>query len=345
MIERPMRMTLSDVAREAGVSLATVDRVINRRPGVSSRSVHAVEQSLEKLGYRPDPIAAKLARRSVQRFCFVLPSGNNTFMRLLADQVEAARSWLENQRAFADVIWTDVFDPAALTQTLDGVDGSYEGVAVVALDHPMVRQAIDDLDARGIEVVTLVSDVPGSRRAHFVGIDNSAAGRTAATLLGRFAGGRRGPVAILAGSLSLRDHAERIYGFQQVLAADYPHLAILPVREGRDEGERCRAVVESLLDECADLVGIYNAGAGNRGIAEALEGAGRARDIIFVGHELTPHSKRFLMRGTMDAVINQDPGHEARSAARVLMALGSKQAIVPDQERIRIDIFVRDNLP
>src|ERR1043165_9326163 len=232
MIERPMRMTLSDVAREAGVSLATVDRVINRRPGVSSRSVHAVEQSLEKLGYRPDPIAAQLARRSVQRFCFVLPSGNNTFMRLLAEQVEAARSWLGNQRAFADVIWTDVFDPAALAQTLDGIDDSYEGIAVVALDHPMVRQAIDDLDARGIEVVTLVSDAPGSRRAHFVAIDISAAGRTAATLLGRFAGGRGGPVAILAGSLSLRDHAERIYGFQQVLAADYAQLQALPVREG-----------------------------------------------------------------------------------------------------------------
>ena len=345
MIERPMRMTLSDVAREAGVSLATVDRVINRRPGVSSRSVYAVEQSLEKLGYRPDPIAAKLARRSVQRFCFVLPSGNNTFMRLLADQVEAARSWLGNQRAFADVIWTDVFDPAALAQTLDGIDDSYEGVAVVALDHPMVRQAIDDLDARGIEVVTLVSDVPGSKRAHFVGIDNSAAGRTAATLLGRFAGEHKGPVAILAGSLSLRDHAERIYGFQQVLAADFPKLMVLPVREGRDESERCRAVVKALLDESPDLLGIYNAGAGNRGVAEALETADRARDVIFVGHELTPHSKRFLMRGTMDAVINQDPGHEARSAARVLMALGMKQAIVPDQERIRIDIFVRDNLP
>jgi LacI family transcriptional regulator len=345
MIERPMRMTLSDVAREAGVSLATVDRVINRRPGVSSRSVYAVEQSLEKLGYRPDPIAAKLARRSVQRFCFVLPSGNNTFMRLLADQVEAARSWLGNQRAFADVIWTDVFDPSALAQTLDGIDDSYEGVAVVALDHPMVRQAIDDLDARGIEVVTLVSDVPGSKRAHFVGIDNSAAGRTAATLLGRFAGERKGPVAILAGSLSLRDHAERIYGFQQVLAADFPKLVVLPVREGRDESERCRAVVKALLDECPDLLGIYNAGAGNRGIAEALETAGCARAVIFVGHELTPHSKRFLMRGTMDAVINQDPGHEARSAARVLMALGMKQAIVSDQERIRIDIFVRDNLP
>jgi LacI family transcriptional regulator len=286
-----------------------------------------------------------LARRSVQRFCFVLPSGNNTFMRLLADQVEAARNWLGTQRAVADVIWADVFDPAALAESLDALGETYEAVAVVALDHPMVRQAIDDLAARGIDVVTLISDVPGSRRAHFVGIDNSAAGRTAATLLGRFAGGGKGPVAILAGSLSLRDHAERIYGFQQVLAADYPRLSVLPVREGRDEAERCRAVVERLLTEHPDIIGIYNAGAGSRGVAEALERAGRARDVIFVGHELTPHSRRFLMRGTMDAVINQDPGHEARSAARVLMALGSKQAIVPDQERIRIDIFVRDNLP
>jgi len=340
-----MRMTLSDVAREAGVSLATVDRVMNRRPGVSTRAVTLVEHTLEKLGYRPDPLAARLARRSLQRFCFVLPAGSNTFMRMLADQVEQARSWLADQRALADVILADVFDPVALAETLERIDDRYEGVAVVALDHPMVREAIDALDARGVEVVTLVSDVPGSRRTHFVGIDNSAAGRTAATLLGRFTGGRSGPVAVIAGSLSLRDHAERIYGFQQVLASEYARLKILPVCEGRDDVENCRALMTALLAELPDLVGVYNAGAGNRGIAEALETAGRAKHVIFIGHELTPHSRRFLMRGTMDAVINQDPGHEARSAARVLMARGLRQAIVADQERIRIDIFVRDNLP
>jgi LacI family transcriptional regulator len=345
MIERPSRMTLQDVAREAGVSLATVDRVINRRPGVSSRSVNLVEQTLQKLGYHPDPLAARLARRSVQRFCFVLPSGNNTFMRMLAEQVELTRHWLAGQRSVADVVLADVFDPEALVRALDGIDDSYEGVAVVALDHPKVRQAIDDLESRGVTVVTLVSDVPGSRRAHFVGIDNSAAGRTAATLLGRFAGGRSGPVAMLAGSLSLRDHAERIYGFQQVLASEYPRLHLLPVQEGRDDQARCRSLVAGLLAEHPDLIGIYNAGAGNRGVAEALEAGHRAGSVLFIGHELTPHSRRFLMRGTMDAVINQDAGHEARSAARVLMALGSKQPIVADQERIRIDIFVRDNLP
>jgi LacI family transcriptional regulator len=345
MIERPLRLTLSDVAREAGVSLATVDRVINRRPGVSARSVVLVEQTLEKLGYRPDPVAASLARRSVHRFCFVLPSGNNTFMRLLADQVRQIREWLASQRAVADLIEVDVFNPAALAAALERIDDTYDGVAVVALDHPMVREAIDTLAERGLEIVTLVSDVPGARRAHYVGIDNSAAGRTAATLLGRFSGARRGTVAVIAGSLSLRDHAERVYGFCQVIASEYDGLQVLPVREGRDEAENCRAVTLALLKENPDLVGIYNAGAGNRGVAEALELERRAGDVVFVGHELTPHSRKFLLRGTMAAVINQDPGHEARSAARVLLARSLNQAILADQERIRIDIFVRDNLP
>ena len=47
----------------------------------------------------------------------------------------------------------------------------------------------------------------------------------------------------------------------------------------------------------------------------------------------------------IDAIINQDAGHEARSAARVLLAHCWGDPILPDQERIDIDIFLRDNLP
>jgi LacI family transcriptional regulator len=100
-----------------------------------------------------------------------------------------------------------------------------------------------------------------------------------------------------------------------------------------------------MLQETPDLLGIYSIGAGNRGIAAALEASGRARDIVFVGHELTNSTRGLLLRGTMDACINQDAGHEVRSAARVLLAHCLKESLVPDQERIRIDIFIRDNMP
>lgn len=339
------RLTLVDVAREAGVSLATVDRVINRRPGVSQRAIERVQESLVRLGYRPDPVAARLARGGSYRFCFVLPSGNNSFMRLLSEQVVQTGDWLREQRAFVDLLHVDVFDPAAIAAALNNLGETYQGIAVVALDHPAVREAIDALVARGIEVVTLVSDVPTSRRTRFIGIDNPSAGRTAATLMGRFAGARKGPVALIAGSLALRDHAERQFGFQQVLGAEYPNLVVLPAEEGRDDADKCREVAERLLVRHPDLVGIYNVGAGNRGIADALEAAGRGRDVIFIGHELTAHSRRFLLSGTMDVVINQDAGHEARSAARILLARCQQQPILVDQERIRIDIFIRDNMP
>jgi LacI family transcriptional regulator len=122
-------------------------------------------------------------------------------------------------------------------------------------------------------------------------------------------------------------------------------LTLLPAREGRDDNARNEAIMRRMLQETPDLLGIYSIGAGNRGIAAALEASGRARDIVFVGHELTNSTRGLLLRGTMDACINQDAGHEVRSAARVLLAHCLKESLVPDQERIRIDIFIRDNMP
>lgn len=345
MGETDTRVTLEDVAREAGVSLATVDRVMNRRPGVRERTVARVERAVQKLGYRPDPVAARLARNMTFRFCFVLPEGVNSFMSLLHEQVGQAGDWLSTQRAFLDTMRVDVFDPEALASALESIGPRYHGIATIALDHPRVRAAIDDLVAQGVAVVTLVSDAPASRRQHFVGIDNTAAGRTAGSLMGRFLTGRRGRVAVLAGSLGLRDHAERQFGFAQVMAGEYPSLSVLPVREGRDDPALSGRLTEQLLADHPDLIGLYNIGAGNRGIIGALEASGRAREIVYIAHELTAHTRRALVRGIMDAVINQDPGHEIRSACRVLLAHCTGEPILADQERIRIDIFIRDNLP
>ena len=191
----------------------------------------------------------------------------------------------------------------------------------------------------------LVSDVPGSKREHYAGIDNSSAGRTAANLMGRFLRGARGKVGLIAGSLALRDHIERQFGFEQVMAHEFPHLTALPVRESRDDWRKLEDMTAQLLAEHPDLVGLYNVGGGTKGIVAGLEASGRQHEIVFIAHELTDPTRRGLVRGTIDAIINQDPGHEVRSAVRVLMAKADSVPLIESQERIRIDIFVRDNLP
>ena len=103
------RASLHDVARVAGVSLATVDRVLHGRPGVRERTVERVNAAVHQLGYRPDPAAARLARNRSVRLAFVLPSGTNTFVSILNQQVQAIAPWLAEQRAAAVVQTVDVF--------------------------------------------------------------------------------------------------------------------------------------------------------------------------------------------------------------------------------------------
>jgi LacI family transcriptional regulator len=340
-----VRATIEDVAQEAGVSVATVDRVLNGRAAVRPQTVERVEKAIRRLNYQPDRLAARLARAREYRFCFILPEGSNAFMAALAEAVQDEAGRMAREKVAIDLRHTDVFDAATLAETLDQIGPIYDGVAVVALDHPRVRESINALADRGVAVVTIVSDVPSSRRVHYVGIDNSAAGRTAATLMGRYLCGRTGKVGLIAGSLALRDHIERQFGFEQVLAHDFPNLALLPVREGRDDWQKVKRLAVQLLADHPDMIGLYNVGAGARGIVAALQEAGRRDSVVFITHELTDDTRRALIDGTIDIIINQDAGHEVRSAIRVLMSKADKVPIVHSMERIRIDIYLRDNIP
>ena len=314
-------LTLQDIAREAGVSVATVDRVLHGRSGVRTATARRVRDAVERYDFRPSRAGAELARAKAIRFALVAPTGDNIFMQMIRGQVDELSGWLASRRAAVETILTDVFNPPVLSDALESLMGRFDGVAVVALDHQSVRAAIDDLVASGMFVVTLVSDVPGSRRHHYVGIDNVAAGRTAASLIGRLSHFRAGKIGVIAGSQLLRDHAERIFGFQQVMGLEYPNLTVLGSLEGGDQDDLNERLAAKLLAENPDLIGVYNVGAGTPGVAKAISDAGRERQVVFIAHDLTSFTRRALLRGVIDAVVQQDPGREARSAMRVLLGL------------------------
>jgi LacI family transcriptional regulator len=334
-----MRITLFDIAREAGVSTATVDRVMNRREGVTERTRHRVMATASRLGYLDPGPAPEVGPIAVD---IVLPGGTNSFIALLKAHFEDLARWRAD--AAIRVRSIDGFDPARLAAALESLQGRTGAVAVVALDHPAVREAIRGLVASGVPVLTLVSDIPNVPRFGYVGIDNHVAGRLAGHLLGRFTGGSTGSVALFAGSLAYRGHGEREMGFRHMLAEDYRHLAILDLREVQDDTERSYAEARAVLAQRDDLVGIYNIGAGNRGIARALEEAGRAQAVVFIGHELTPHTRRFLVSGTMDAVIDQNPRVEARDAVDRLVH-AARNTTPPRLPPVRIQAIFRENIP
>ena len=337
-----MRFTLVDIAREAGVSAATVDRVLNNRPGVKKRTREIVLETARRLGYiAADGVTGEIDTGTL-RLDFVLPVGTNTFMRMLHEQLNlqaATRPELDIR-----IHSLEGFNPETLAATLHDLQGATQGVGLIALDHPTVREAIRALSANGINVVTLATDVLHVPRVAYVGIDNRQAGRLAGHLLGRLHGtSEPRKVAMFAGSLSYRGHQEREMGFRHVLSEEFPNLAIVELREMLDDRERAYAEASALLDRHADLSGIYNIGAGNQGIARALRERGRARSVIFIGHELTEGTKQLLLDGTMDAVIDQNPRVEAREALNLLTHAARGQPY--EGHPPRLHLVLKENIP
>jgi LacI family transcriptional regulator len=338
------RATVHDLAREAGVSLATVDRVLNGRPGVRPATAQKVEDAIAALDFRRDLSASLLARSRDLHLRFFIPDGANEFMdnlgAAIARRVRAAKA----ERLRIETTRLAALDAEGLAAALDGLTKkSCDCAVIVATDDAAVTRAVDAAARRGVQVMTLVSDLPGSSRRHFIGIDNVAAGRTAASLLGRFcAPGSK--VGIVAGSLGLRDHAERLQGFLAVAKAEFPQLEIIGPFEGHDRNAETEALVRRLLAAEPGLAALYNLGAGNAGLMSALESSARAGRLRVIAHELTEPTRRGLVSGTIDVVLDQNPDAEIRAAIAAARALAHHGPSALEAGRIEIGIFLRDNL-
>lgn len=336
---------MNDIARVAGVSLATVDRVLNDRPGVRTDTIRKVQQAIEKIGYVRDTAAANLARRRFYDLVFVLPDTQNEFVSDLRRQIDDQGRKLATERTRLSTVAAAPFDPLEIVGILDGLDPAVtDGVAVFGPETPSVRDAVKRTRDKGIAVVALVSDLPSSVRDHFVGIDNISAGRTAAQLMGRFLR-RTGKILVLTGSRLARDHLERRQGFDRVMAQEFPQHEVLASVEGRDDPALIYELLPDVFSSYPDLCGIYSSAAGNAGLVRYLAEHRAETDLVVIAHELTAMSRRALLDGTFDALISQDSGHLVRSAVRLLRATADSVPFNETQERIRIDIYLKENIP
>ena len=235
--------TIAEIAARAGVGTATVDRVLNKRPGVNADTVQRVLQVVAEIGTPPQ--RGRPRRDANLRFAFVLPADDTPFLELVDRQIAQSAGDFRHQHITEVTYRLDAGDGEQFAASLAQV-AECEGVALMAPDLPPVKLAINELVRSGVHVVTLFSDVAGSMRETHVGADSRAAGRTAGLLLGRMASGTPRDTLLLASQATrLSAEIERRIGFAQVLEERFPTLRMLRVptclRAMRRRGARSRA--------------------------------------------------------------------------------------------------------
>jgi LacI family transcriptional regulator len=338
--------TIAEIARQAGVGTATVDRVLNRRPGVNAETVQRVLQVVAALGAPPQ--RGRPRKGENFRFAFVLPADAAPFNELVERLIAQAAGEFRHQHITEVTHRIDAGDAAAFAAELAQL-GACDGVALMAPDLPPVKLAINELVRTGVHVVTLFSDVAGSMRETHIGTDNRAAGRTAGLLLGRMApGGARDTLLLSSQATRLSSEIERRIGFAQVIEERFPKLRVLrtPDLPPGDAGA-CRALLRFLRSDSVDtarIAGIYNVGSGSAGVARALESLGLTGSVGVVAHDFTDEHRALLGANGLAYVLHLDIHYCISTAARVLRALcenvrGALSVVQP-----RIEILTAENL-
>lgn len=340
-----MRPTVKDLAREAGVSLSTVDRVLNERPNVSRETAAKVNEAIARIDFVRNIAAANLARRKTYRYRFVLPGSGDEYLRELLDRVAEAGAALHSDLTVVETVQIPSGDPHLVANHLASVGaGDLDGVAVMAPESPQVRDAMARLFQRGIKVVQFLSGQEKLDDLDFVGVDNFAAGATAGRIVGRFLGGARGKVMVISETMRSLDSIERRHGFDEVINSDFTGLTVLPSLETHGDARHAERIVGRVFGHQEDVVALYVMSSEARIPLLSAAAAGRAGGLTTVVHERTPFSEEALRSEKIDAIIAQDPGHAVRSAIRILRARTDGREILASQEKLRIEVLLKENL-
>ncbi len=296
--------TMADVARAAGVGVATVDRVINRRAAVRPETAQRVLAAAEAVGFR----RAGLIRRRLgeqarpPRLGFVLQSERSAFYRELAAAIRAAVQAMPEPQPRPEIVFLDDLMPRRVAQRLLELGQCCDALALVAADHPQISQAVEALSAQGLPVFALVSDLSAPTLAGHVGVDNRKVGRTAAWILSRLCR-RPGKVGLILGSHRYLCQEQCEVSFRSYLREAAPGFQVLESMVSLEDVGLAHAATLELLHCYPDLVGVYVAGGGVEGVIEALREVDRP-ELVTVCHDLTEVTRQALLDGCVTTVLS-----------------------------------------
>ncbi len=337
---------MRDVAARAGVSVATVDRVLNRRAPVSGDAARRVLDAAQALGFH----ASALLRRRVaeraeeRRLGFLLQRRGDSFYDALGAELLRAARAAEGFVGRPTVQHLDDLAPAHVAAAIEELGRRCDAIALVAADHPRVTEAVGRVRARHVPVYTLLSDISAPDRLGHIGIDHRKAGRTAAWAVTRLARAP-GPVGIMLGSHRYLGHELSETSFRSYCREHAPAFPLLEAGVSFEDPGFAHEATMELLRRAPDLVGLYVAGGGQDGVIAALREEGAADRVVLVCNELVPATRAALIDGVVDLVIGTPLRALAeRTVAIMGAALARGSADGPSETLVPFDLFVSENI-
>lgn len=302
-----MAVTAQQIAELAGVSRGTVDRALHNRGRVNPEVAARIQRIAEELGYKPNLVEQALVKTKRDfKIGAILQSVETPTMQIVLEGLRRATDELRSSGVELIVRELHGLDEELVLENIEELTSQgIQGLAISPNNTAELRQCINGLYEQGIPVITLNSDVPGSKRICFIGMDNYRAGQTAAGLMCQMLPDNS-KILPLAGHLNNTAHNNRLNGFLDTLNQQNTYnLRIMPFQPCFDRNDYAHEITQHALRENPDLVGIYVASNGQEGVCQAVEEEGRKGKVKIIAFDLNEPNMRLLQSDSLNIVLDQ----------------------------------------
>lgn len=347
LIETTMaRITIKDLAREAGVSVSTINRLLGGDEGIKEATARAIRDAANRIGYHGTrTIEHRVsAQRPKYRFGFLLLQSSRTFYKMIASELQAAASDVTTAQIDTKIEFADDLSPDFIASKMQDLGETCDAIGVVAPVHPQITRMVERLTEQGTPVFALISQLSATGSLNYIGHDSWKVGRTSAWAFHKFSK-QPGKIAILVGNHRFRCQEMNETGFRSYFrefAPDFELLGSFPTFETRSVAEE---ITEKLLAQHPDLSGIFVSGGGISGVLSALRASGQAGQIHCVGYELMDSTREGLLDGTLSLVIAHPL--QKLAATTITEMINSKNLEMSQIVQTKIlpfEIYTRENV-
>jgi LacI family transcriptional regulator len=310
------RFPIKEIVRQSGLGPATIDRVLNNRDHVSPQTKLRVAAAIEELKEQE----AQLAARGRRLFFDFVVEAPTRFSREVKAATNAALPHIGTAVCRPRFVLQEVIEEDEVVRVLRRImrRGSH-GVCLKARDTTKIRGAVNMLTAAKIPVVTLVTDIAGTDRLRYVGLDNAGAGRTAAYLISKAIKDVPGTVLATRSHERFLGEEEREAAFIETLAANNPQLQVAAIQGVSGAGIETPKRLSDVIDGISDLCAVYSMGGGNRSILRTLADKG-LRPEVYVAHDLDRENRDLIRSQQLDFILHHDLRLDVSRAFRAFLA-------------------------
>ena len=344
--EKDMGVTIQDIAERAGVSRGTVDRALNDRGRINPEVAERIRMIAEEMGYVHKARKKQTLSGRKKKIGVVTQLADAAFMQEINRGIRTAKRELEELGVEVFVQQRTSVDPGEQLEAIEellrqGIDG----LAIMPVDSEIIREKLNRMtQEQNIPVVTFNSDIVGTKRCCFVGMDNRQSGRTAAGLF-KMLTRENGKILIITGYFSSMLNNSRVDGFVEELKKIAPKLEIAGVQGSFNDAKEVERIVENAMMNISGINGIFIVSGGQKGIEGAFSKLGIEQRPHVVLYDQIPENEKLLKEDTADFLIDQNGFEQGYRPLRILSDILSSGKM-PQMEYFYtgIDIKTKYNL-